>query len=576
MPSLLLLSGPSAGLRLELTDQVTLGRSPSCDVRLDDDKVSRRHARIFRLGEQTRICDLGSRNGTAVNGERIEGEAVLLPGDRVQVGATTALYEPPAQAALADHVPDDARHVALAELLPHVGPEAALWATAVALLSATSEAMVLRRAAEEATRALCADRTTALLGSASGLITAAVVGADAISVPRTMAEAALVRREVVHSRARLCTPLVASGGVPFGVLYTERDGRAFEPAEVRVLAALGRLVGEAYAAVRSRAEAEQPALLLAGNSRPFRKVLEQARRAAAGAEPTVLLGPPGCGKRLFARYIHARSARALGPLVTVDCRQPPSRVEEALFGRPASAGHPPVASALLRADRGTLLLLHVSALPRTLAERLGRLLARKAAPCPQGGEEPVDVRPMATSAMSPQLLATRSELDAGLVRALGTHELELPPLSDRRPDVALLFELFAQRAAQRVRAAPPQLTPEARRLLSEYAWPGNVRELELMAERLALVRPGERINALQLPPEVKEEGAEAHPGLLHPRIARLERDAIAEALHAAGGRKTQAAEQLGISRPTLDKKIADYALSVERVRRAAGGFNADS
>ncbi|HET9449828.1 MAG TPA: helix-turn-helix domain-containing protein, partial [Aggregicoccus sp.] len=196
--------------------------------------------------------------------------------------------------------------------------------------------------------------------------------------------------------------------------------------------------------------------------------------------------------------------------------------------------------------------------------------------CPQGGEEPVDVRPMATAALSPQLLAARGDLDAGLARALGSLELELPPLSERRQDVVLLFDLFAQRAAQRVRAAAPQLTPEARRLLSEYAWPGNVRELELMAERLALVRPGERINALQLPPEVKEDGTQVNPGLLHPRIARLERDAIAEALHAAGGRKTQAAEQLGISRPTLDKKISDYALSVERVRRPAGGFGADS
>ena len=142
--------------------------------------------------------------------------------------------------------------------------------------------------------------------------------------------------------------------------------------------------------------------------------------------------------------------------------------------------------------------------------------------------------------------------------------------------MALLFELFSQRAAARACLTPPQLTPEARRLLSDYAWPGNVRELELISERLALVRPGERINALQLPPELKDEGTAAQAGLLQPRIARLERDAIAEALHAAGGRKMQAAEQLGISRPTLDKKIADYALSVERVRRpAGGGFNAD-
>ncbi|MBF5041013.1 FHA domain-containing protein [Aggregicoccus sp. 17bor-14] len=572
MPSLLLLTGPSAGLRIELTEQLTLGRSPSCEVSLEDDKVSRRHARIFRLEGQTRICDLGSRNGTAVNGERIEGEAVLLPGDRVQVGATTALYEPPAPAALGDHVPDGVQHLPLAEVLPHVGPEAALWAVGVALLSATSEAMVLRRAAEEVTRALQADRTAALLGGTEGLLTAAVVGADAMSVPRSMAEAALAKREVVQSAARLCAPLVASGGAPFGVLYTERDERPFEAADLRVLSALGRLVGEACAAARARAETEQPAVVLAGSTRPLRKAVEQARRLAAGAEPAVILGPGGSGKRLFARYIHSRSARALGPLVTVDCRQSAALVEEALLGRASAPGQPPAASALLRADGGTLLLLHVEALPRALAERVGRLLERRSAPAPQGGEEPVDLRLVATAPRSPQLLAARGELDGTLARALGTQELEVPPLAERRADVVPLFELFAQRAAQRARGAPPVLTPEARRLLSEYAWPGNVRELELTAERLALVHPGGRVTALHLPPDVKEVGA-ASLGPLHNRIAQLERDAIAEALHASGGRKTRAAEELGISRPTLDKKISDYALNVERVRRGPGGFN---
>jgi DNA-binding NtrC family response regulator len=180
---------------------------------------------------------------------------------------------------------------------------------------------------------------------------------------------------------------------------------------------------------------------------------------------------------------------------------------------------------------------------------------------------------MATAAASPQLLTARGELDAGLARVLGAHELELPPLRERRSDVPALFELFAQRVALRVRGAAPVLTPEARRLLSEYAWPGNVRELELLAERLALVHPGERVTALQLPPDVTEASGEAGGGRLHNRVARLERDAIAEALHAAGGRKTQAAQQLGISRPTLDKKISDYALSVERARRRI--FDAD-
>ena len=102
MPALLLLSGPSAGLRHEVKGEVVIGRSPSCEIPLEDSKVSRRHVKIVIEDGQAKVTDLGSRNGTVVNGEKIEGEAVLLPGDRVQVGDTTVLYEPPTRAALTE------------------------------------------------------------------------------------------------------------------------------------------------------------------------------------------------------------------------------------------------------------------------------------------------------------------------------------------------------------------------------------------------------------------------------------------------------------------------------------------
>src|SRR5687768_1011315 len=102
MPALLLLTGPSAGARHDVVIEATLGRSPSCEIPLQDSEVSRRHAKIIVKDGQARITDLGSRNGTVVNGEKIESEAILLPGDRLQVGDSTILYEPPAKASLAD------------------------------------------------------------------------------------------------------------------------------------------------------------------------------------------------------------------------------------------------------------------------------------------------------------------------------------------------------------------------------------------------------------------------------------------------------------------------------------------
>ena len=419
MPALLLLSGPSAGLRYEVQGEATIGRSPSCEIPLpEDDQVSRRHARFIVVDDQVHLSDLGSRNGTAVNGERIAGEVVLRPGDRVQVGKTTVLVEPLGAVALADLAPGDASHLPVEEVLPHVGSEAAVYSAGVTLLGATSEAMVLRRVAEEAQHALHADAAAALLGGIKGLLTAAVVGAPSVDVPRDLALAALERSEQGHSAGALCTPLVASGGAPFGVLYVERSEPSFSAADGRLAAMLGRLGGEAYAAVRSRAGSESAARVdMVGNSRPFRKLVEQARRAGTSAAPVVLSGESGSGKSLCAGYIHSRSPRALGPLVRVDCREAAS-LEEVLFGRASGPGLPPLSSALLRADGGTLLLHHVEMLPRPLAERLARLLARKTAPARQGGEEPVDFRLIATASAPLQALAAKGEVEASLARQL--------------------------------------------------------------------------------------------------------------------------------------------------------------
>lgn len=565
MPGLLLLTGPSAGRRHEVVTEVTIGRSPSCEIQLEDDKVSRRHARVYVREGQVWLLDLDSRNGTFVNGQRVEGEACLLPGDRIQVGDTTAIYEPLSQAALAETETLEANHVPIAEVLPHVGPAAALFSAGVALLGATSEAMVLRRLVEEALHALNADRAAALLSGQEGLLTAAVSGADSVEVPRSMASMALERKEVASTGTALCAPLVASGGMPFGLLFVGCNEPRFSSIDVGLLAALGRMGGEAYVAMRARAEEDQALVELVGTSRPFRRMVEQARRAAASPAHVVISGEAGTGKTLLARYIHTHSPRGLGPLVAVDCRQPTT--EELLFGGPGRPGQPPRASALLRADGGTLLLQHVEALSGAVVERLTRMLARKVAPARQGGEEPVDLRLIATATAPAQLLAAKGELDMALAMALSGLEIEVPPLRERRADVLALFEHFSRRSAGEARKPPPVLSAGARRLLGDYAWPQNVRELRLVGERLGRVYAGGEVHALRLPPELQHGSVESVPRSLQQMVERLEREAITEALEASGGRKIRAAERLGISRPTLDKKIDEYAIQVERSRR---------
>ncbi|XXF80965.1 FHA domain-containing protein [Myxococcaceae bacterium GXIMD 01537] len=566
MPALLLLTGPSAGRRHELVSEVTIGRSPSCEVALQDDQASRRHARIVLRGGQPWLCDLGSFNGTWLNGERVEGEAVLRPGDRIQVGQTVALFEPPA-ASPGSPTGSEATYTPIEEVLPHVGTEGVLYSAGTALLGANTEPMMLRRLVDECVHALSADRVAALLGPPEALLPVATFGSGGGEVPPALVRAALERGELGRTERAVSAPLVASGGKPFGLLYVERFGLPPSDEEGRLLAALGRLGGEAYAAVRARLPEALPSPVLIGGARPWRKALEQAERAATSSAPVTLAGEPGTGKALLARFLHARSPRARGPLVEVDCRLAPPAVDAMLFGHPGAPGVPPTASALLRADGGSLLLLHVEALARPTAERLTRLLARKAAPAPRGGEEPVDARLLVTCAAPLSLLAVRGEVDAALARVLAGPEVELPPLRERRTDVLGLFEHFAAQAAHLSRKGPPQLTPEARRLLVDYAWPQNVRELRLLTERLAVLYAGEQVHALRLPPELQEGEVSAEPRSLQSLTERLERDAIAQALRQAGGKKIRAAELLGISRPTLDKKMESYALTVQKGRR---------
>ncbi len=566
MAALLLLTGPQAGRRLEVQGEVFIGRSPSCTISLEDAKVSRRHVRLFVEDGQARVSDLGSRNGTLVNGEKLEQELSLLPGDRLQVGDSTILFEPSARASLSDRETDGEHHTQpVEELIPAVGAVAGLYHAGVALISATSEAMVLRRAAEELGRSVHAEKAAALLGGTEGLMTAAVVGADSVEVPRSLVRGALERKEAGRVKGLLCAPLIASGGAPFGILYAERP-ESFGEEEQRTIAALGRLAGEAVTSVRGRQDGTAPVVSLVGSSRQFRKTVDAARRAASGQDIVVLHGEAGTGRAQTARYIHSRSSRALGPFIVVDCRRSAAETEEALFGRTSAPGVPPQSSALLKADGGTLLLLNIEALPRHASERLARLIARKTAPARQGGEETVDVRVMVTAGANLETMQSRSELDAELARALVGVEVETLPLRERKPDVLQLFDWFCAELTRTRKKEAPNLSPDAKRLLGDHHWPGNVEELRLVAERLALLYGGAEVTALHLPPEIQGGAAEQAPQSLAERISRLERDAISEALRQANGKKIRAAAALGISRPTLDKKIDEYNLVVEKRR----------
>lgn len=557
-----MLTGPRAGLCLELGETSTLGRSPSCELCLEDSKISRRHAVISMERGRARLTDLGSRNGTLVNGNRVDGELFLQAGDQLQLGDSTMVYEAPMRLVLSDeplapsYTAEETERIALGQQAGR------LLEVARALMGAGSESMVLRRAAEELLRCVDAQRAAALLGGPRGLSTAVVVGGPSLEVPRALLHEVLERAAGIKAGGLLCVPMGLPSGRPFGVLFAQRSEPFFSE-QKQMAAEIGALAAEAYCAIGRDTGAQATRTAPIGEARPLKRAVEQARRAAASSEPVLIKGEEGTGKTLLARFVHSRSGRSSSPFCVVDCRQSPAAVEELLFGTTGLPGAPPVDSAIWRADAGTLCLRNVEALEPAVAIRLSEQLERRTASSRSAQETSVDLRVIATSSSAGPL---GSSLPAALARQLSGIEIELAPLRERKVDIPALLEAKFAEIGRALRKTPPTLSAEALRLLVEYTWPGNIAQLECLAAHWAHSFPGQEISARALALCLPEAAAKPQASL-HEQVAQLERELVSEALRASRGKKVAAAEMLGISRPTLDKKIEEHQLKLERRRR---------
>ncbi len=300
------------------------------------------------------------------------------------------------------------------------------------------------------------------------------------------------------------------------------------------------------------------------------RLLQTTRKAALAGSRVLITGESGTGKELIARLVHEQSNRAQGPWVAINCAAvPEALIESELFGHEkgafSGAGRRKRGCFEL-ADEGTLFLDEVGELPLQLQVKLLRAI-QELTFFRVGGEKPVVVDVRIVAATNRQLAERVRE---GLFREdlfyrLAVLTLELPPLRERSGDVVLLMERFLQRFARTMGKPLPALAPAARQALERYRWPGNVRELKNVAERLVVLAESATIEVVDLPAEISFGGAAGRSSprsKLREALAETEREHIAQALVEAGGKKVEACRILGISRPTLDKKIADYNLEL--------------
>jgi len=304
------------------------------------------------------------------------------------------------------------------------------------------------------------------------------------------------------------------------------------------------------------------------HSRVMRALVEQIRRFARADSNVLIAGETGTGKNAVARELHARSARASGPFVTVDCASlSPTLIDSELFGHERGAFTHALAARAGRfevAGGGTVFLDAVTELSIEAQGKLLRIVEDKRVER-LGGSTPIAVtaRIVASADARVEELVVGGAFRGDLYHRLRVLPILVPPLRERRDDVLPLARYFLRRAAAAARREPPALAHDAAAALRDYAWPGNVRELGHAIERAVQAADGAATIALDhLPPEILEAPAlAAETTLAHrPTLDQVEARYIAATLKHTRGNQTDAAKILGISRKALWEKRKRYGI----------------
>ncbi|MDZ7619183.1 MAG: sigma-54 dependent transcriptional regulator, partial [Patescibacteria group bacterium] len=276
------------------------------------------------------------------------------------------------------------------------------------------------------------------------------------------------------------------------------------------------------------------------------------------------------GKEVVARSIHYGSRRRRQPFIAVNCAAIPDQLAESeLFGHEKGAftdAHEARPGKFELAGGGTLLLDEIGDLSLAGQAKLLRVLEERTL-VRVGGSRPIhtDVRVLAATNQVPAEMVRERRFREDLYFRLNVVTIELPPLRERRGDVMLLADHFLADFCRRARRTVPEFTAEARARLESHSWPGNIRELRNLMERIAYLSIGDRVDveelAFTLSPR-RPEGAILDTTLpLTEATIAFQADYIRRAVDLAGGNMSRAAEQLGLHRSNLYRKMHQLGMA---------------
>lgn len=323
---------------------------------------------------------------------------------------------------------------------------------------------------------------------------------------------------------------------------------------------------------------------IVGQSPEMEKLYRILSKVAFSTHPVLILGESGTGKELVARSIHFNGTNAAKPFIPVDCGSlVPTLIESELFGhvKGAFTGADRAKEGLLAsADGGTVFLDEIGELPLDLQSKLLRALQEKEVrPVGATQARPISARVLAATNRDLATMVEQGRFRKDLYFRLNVVNLRIPPLRDRREDIAPLALHFLERIQQET-GVERVFSDETLRMITEYDWPGNVRELENAIERACALSSGPVLHMGDLPTQLQDfrrhrdrgssaasilqddqdNAPTAHQGNIV-SIAELEKKAILETIRQLNGDKLMAARLLGIGKTTLYRKLKEYGIA---------------
>jgi DNA-binding NtrC family response regulator/pSer/pThr/pTyr-binding forkhead associated (FHA) protein len=598
---LMVRTGNDVGRKFVLDAQRTIhvGRALGCEVPLTDPVSSRYHAVIFHESGKWQIRDSDSRNGTLVNGAKID-HATLFHDNVIQIGGTQLLFREESgeseeesleatQTVLLDRTMQATASPRGLEVLTapdEAGSLLDLYQLSLNLLSVGDTDEILSITADMLRTHTEAD-VVGLLWAVDGsrLQPERIVPAEAAKNVRLSAqltkrvtknrEAIWIKEESGDSAEAgrwadaICIPLLCKDEL-VGALHLYREGHQFRQKDFELTIKAAGLLGVALQRSRAVAAlqvshnrmAEKNALTdeLVGNCAAIDRLKTKIERIGKASGAVLIRGESGAGKELVARALHRHSNRRDRPMLSVNCAAiPRDLMESQLFGHMkgsftgAESDH---VGWFQQAHTGTLFLDEVGELTLEGQAKLLRILEGHPF-LPVGGttEVRVDVRVVAATNRDLAEFVREKRFREDLYYRLSVFELHIPPLRDRGEDIGLLMDHFLQHFKRQHGRPRLEFDPRARQRMLDYAWPGNVRQLRNVIDSAVVMTEGDLIGPDDL--GLRDVGTTQMDTL---RLDVWEQRLIREAIDRTNGNIPEAARLLGIGRATLYRKVSEYGL----------------